>query len=119
CTGGVRCEKASAFLREQGFTKVRQLHGGVHEYGEQADGKFFEGEMFVFDKRLHVPVNKVNPTTLSHCIYCDQALTRYVDCVGPACDGLFICCPNCQENHLSACSANCEEKLRGQSQVLQ
>lgn len=112
CTGGVRCEKASAYLREQGFNDVRQLHGGIHDYGEKAGGQYFEGEMFVFDTRLHVPVNHVDPVTIAHCQYCQIPLTRYIDCVGPACDGLFICCENCQAEHLSACSEKCEAVLR-------
>jgi len=111
CTGGVRCEKASAYLREQGFKKVRQLHGGIHEYCEQTGGTHFEGELFVFDQRLHVPVNKIAPTTISSCIYCHKPLTRYIDCVAPACDGLFICCESCQEEHQAACSTACEDKI--------
>lgn len=112
CTGGVRCEKASAFLREQGFSKVRQLHGGIHEYGEQTGGKHFEGEMFVFDKRLHVPVNTVAPKVLSRCLYCEKAITRYVDCVAYGCPELFVCCESCQKEHNSACSPACEAKVR-------
>lgn len=112
CTGGVRCEKASAYLREQGFNKVRQLHGGVHVYSEVTGGAHFDGELFVFDKRLHVPINNVNPTVIAHCQYCQTPITRYIDCVGPACDGLFICCESCQDEHLSACSSDCEAKLR-------
>lgn len=111
CTGGVRCEKASAYLREHGFKNVRQLHGGIHEYGEQAGGKYFEGEMFVFDKRLHVPVNKENPSVISKCVYCEKPVTRYIDCVAFGCDGLFICCTDCQVKHKSACSKKCEEKI--------
>ncbi len=111
CTGGVRCEKASAYLREQGFKKVRQLHGGIHEYGEQAGGKHFEGEMFVFDKRLHVPVNTENPVVISKCLYCEQAITRYVDCAEYSCGELFICCEDCQEQHHGACSSECEVKI--------
>jgi UPF0176 protein len=111
CTGGVRCEKASAYLREQGFKNVRQLHGGIHEYGEQAGGKYFEGEMFVFDKRLHVPVNTENPTIISKCMYCAQPITRYVDCAEKSCPKLFICCAECQSLHSGACSAECEMKI--------
>lgn len=115
CTGGVRCEKASAYLREQGFDDVQQLHGGIHDYGEKTGGKYFEGEMFVFDNRLHVPVNTVDPTTIAQCFFCHTPITRYIDCKGPACDGLFICCSPCQEEHLSACSERCETLLREQS----
>lgn len=117
CTGGVRCEKASAFLREQGFKKVRQLHGGIHEYGEQAGGKYFEGEMFVFDKRLHVPVNKENPTVIAHCKYCEVPVTRYVDCTAFGCPELFICCESCQTKHSGACCSECEQKVTAQTQA--
>ncbi len=118
CTGGVRCEKASAYLREQGFQNVRQLHGGVHEYAEKTGGKFFDGELFVFDKRLHVPVNSVAPTVISHCTYCQRDCTEYVDCVAPGCDGLIICCAGCANEHHSACSSECEAVLtRHQTQA--
>jgi UPF0176 protein len=109
CTGGVRCEKASAYLREQGFTNVRQLHGGIHEYGQQVGGKHFEGEMFVFDKRLHVPVNTIDPTTISSCKHCQTKITRYVDCAAPTCDSLFVCCAQCETKHASTCSIKCEQ----------
>lgn len=112
CTGGVRCEKASAYLRQQGFKNVRQLHGGIHEYGEKAGGKHFEGEMFVFDKRLHVPVNKINPTVVSTCVYCTAPVTRYIDCAVKSCPSLFVCCSECETTHSAACSASCEETLR-------
>jgi UPF0176 protein len=103
CTGGVRCEKASAYLREQGFKNVRQLHGGIHEYGEKAGGKYFEGEMFVFDKRLHVPVNRVNPTVIAECVYCSKKVTRSVDCADHHCGELFTCCSDCQDSHQGLC----------------
>lgn len=112
CTGGVRCEKASAYLREKGFKKVRQLHGGVHQYGEETGGKYFEGELFVFDKRLHVPVNTIEPSTISCCLYCKSPITRFVDCAAPACGELFICCEMCQNEHHGACSAACEKIIK-------
>lgn len=111
CTGGVRCEKASAYLREHGFTKVRQLHGGIHDYGEQVGGKHFEGEMFVFDKRLHVPVNEVNPSVIASCQYCSKPITRYIDCSVLSCDSLFICCVECEKQHHATCSASCLQEL--------
>jgi UPF0176 protein len=115
CTGGVRCEKASAYMREQGFQNVRQLHGGIHEYGEQAGGKFFEGEMFVFDKRLHIPVNTENPVVIAHCVYCEVPITRYIDCAERRCGGLIVCCASCEETHLGACSLECENLIRSYS----
>lgn len=109
CTGGVRCEKASAYLREQGFQNVRQLHGGIHEYGEQTGGKYFEGEMFVFDKRLHVPVNTVDPSIISHCVYCQVPITRYIDCTVENCVELFICCSECEANYQGRCLGHADE----------
>lgn len=107
CTGGIRCEKASAYLREHGFQNVRQLHGGIHEYGRKAKGKHFEGEMFVFDKRLHVPVNEINPSVVSACTYCHQKVTRYIDCTSISCPSLFICCETCEKKYQGTCSAEC------------
>lgn len=103
CTGGIRCEKASAYLREQGFKKVRQLHGGVHVYAEKVGGKNFEGELFVFDKRLHMKINDVNPTVIAKCVYCQTNVTKLVDCSDKGCGELFVCCDNCQTTHQSHC----------------
>lgn len=111
CTGGVRCEKASALLIQNGFKNVKQLHGGIHEYGEKVGGKYFDGEMFVFDDRLHVPVNKINPEVITKCIYCDQSIARYIDCSVKSCDSLFICCEECQINYNGTCSTGCLSKL--------
>lgn len=114
CTGGIRCEKASTYLREIGFKKVRQLHGGIHEYCRKTDGKHFEGEMFVFDKRLHVPVNKANPTILTTCIYCQKPITRYIDCSIKSCHSLFICCETCEGKYSATCSDDCLKVLQDQ-----
>lgn len=111
CTGGVRCEKASAYLREQGFKKVRQLHGGVHVYAEKTGGKHFEGELFVFDKRLHVPINTVNPSVVARCLHCNQKISRYIDCAVKSCYSLFICCRSCEQSHQACCSKECQQKI--------
>ena len=112
CTGGIRCEKASAYLKEVGFKKVKQLHGGVHVYGEKAGGKHFEGELFVFDKRLNVPVNTVDPKIITKCTYCETPIARYADCEGQGCNVLFICCENCQIEHKSTCCEKCEATVK-------
>lgn len=105
CTGGIRCEKASAYLKEQGFTNVRQLHGGIHDYGDKTGGEYFEGEMFVFDKRLHIPINNVDPTTISTCEHCQTKISRYIDCSQLLnCQSLFICCQACEQKYNSTCS---------------
>lgn len=114
CTGGIRCEKASAYLKTKGFKRVRQLHGGIHEYAQKTGGKYFEGEMFVFDKRLHVPVNKVDPTIISVCIYCQKPVTRLIDCAVSSCNSLFTCCNTCEPKYSGTCSYNCLEILENQ-----
>jgi UPF0176 protein len=119
CTGGVRCEKASAYLVEQGFTNVRQLHGGIHEYGQRTGGKHFEGEMFVFDKRLHTPINSVDPSVISRCQYCATQIARYIDCAVLSCDSLFICCEDCEALHMAACSEECKAKVAASNSLLQ
>lgn len=106
CTGGIRCEKASAYLREQGFKKVRQLHGGVHVYAEKTGGKYFEGELFVFDKRLQMKINSVNPVTIAQCEYCNTLITRYIDCANATCPELFNCCANCETQHSALCKTH-------------
>ncbi|MEM7348471.1 MAG: rhodanese-related sulfurtransferase, partial [Chloroflexota bacterium] len=103
CTGGIRCEKASAYLKEQGFTNVRQLHGGIHRYGDLVDGKHFQGEMYVFDYRIHVPVNTVNPTVISQCIYCETLVSRYLNCTNKHCHDRIICCEACEAEHEGLC----------------
>lgn len=112
CTGGIRCEKASAYLKEQGFKNVRQLHGGIHRYSEKTGGKHFEGEMYVFDKRVHTPVNTVNPTIISECHHCGTKVARYINCCNAQCNRQFICCEQCDIEYGSGCSRECQQKTR-------
>ena len=111
CTGGIRCEKASAYLRENGFKNVRQLHGGIQTYGDKTGGKHFEGEMFIFDSRLQVPVNTTNPSDIAECKHCQKKVSRYIDCSISGCPSLFICCHDCEDKQQGTCSAECLNKL--------
>jgi UPF0176 protein len=86
CTGGIKCEKASAFLLEQGFENVYQLHGGIIKYGLEAQGEDFEGKCYVFDGRITAEVNKVNPTVVSKCYVTGQPSDRMVNCANPHCN---------------------------------
>jgi len=112
CTGGIRCEKASAYLKEVGFNNVRQLHGGIHNYSEVTGGKYFDGEMYVFDKRVHVPVNSVNPTVISTCYHCAKEVARYVNCCNARCNLQMICCEECELQYDGGCSKECQSKSR-------
>ena len=107
CTGGIRCEKFSALLKEKGFKNVRQLHGGIHRYYDLTGGKNFEGEMYVFDKRVHVPVNDVNPSVISECKHCEVKISRYVNCHNSKCNDRFICCEDCHLKLEGCCSQEC------------
>lgn len=86
CTGGIKCEKASAFLLEQGFENVYQLHGGIIKYGIEAEGEDFEGACYVFDNRIAAEVNKVNPKVVSKCYITGEPTTRMVNCANPHCN---------------------------------
>lgn len=108
CTGGIKCEKASAFLLEQGFKEVYQLHGGIINYGKEAGGQDFEGDCYVFDGRVHVPVNTVNPTVVTACHNCGTKSTRMVNCANPHCNDHFVQCEQCGEELHGACSHTCQ-----------
>lgn len=86
CTGGIRCEKASAFLLEQGFKNVYQLHGGIIKYGINTDGENFDGSCYVFDNRIGTEVNQANPTTISKCFVTGNPTKRMVNCANPHCN---------------------------------
>ena len=86
CTGGIKCEKASAYLLEQGFENVYQLHGGIIKYGIEAGGEDFEGKCYVFDNRIVANVNTVNPTVISTCYVTGARSDRMVNCANPACN---------------------------------
>ncbi|MBV6644684.1 MAG: rhodanese-related sulfurtransferase [Cyclobacteriaceae bacterium] len=86
CTGGIKCEKASAYLLEQGFENVYQLHGGIIKYGIEADGEDFEGKCYVFDNRIVKEVNKVNPSVIGKCHVTGEASDRMVNCANPDCN---------------------------------
>jgi UPF0176 protein len=108
CTGGVKCEKASAFLLEKGFENVYQLHGGIIKYGIEEGGEDFEGKCYVFDNRLTVDVNKVNPTVISTCYVCGELSDRMVNCANSTCNIHVPMCEKCGEEMEGACSETCK-----------
>ena len=86
CTGGIKCEKASAYLLEQGFENVYQLHGGIIKYGIEAGGQDFEGKCYVFDNRITADINHVNPSVISTCYVSGVLTDRMVNCANPTCN---------------------------------
>lgn len=112
CTGGIKCEKASAYLLDQGFKNVYQLHGGIIKYGIEEGGEDFEGKCYVFDNRLAVEVNKVNPKTISKCHICQAECDRMVNCANPECNNHVAICANCLLEMEGACKEECKNHPR-------
>lgn len=104
CTGGIRCEKISALLVDKGLENVKQLHGGIHRYSDETGGENFDGTMYVFDNRVHIDVNKVNPEIVSQCEYCGKKVARYNNCANVLCNRQFICCEDCESLHNRMCT---------------
>lgn len=114
CTGGIRCEKLSGFLLQEGFSEVYQLHGGIIRYAQDPNvqGKLFDGKCYVFDERVAVPVNREEDRVVSRCRHCDTPSDRYVNCANLDCDLQFFCCEECDRAHRRSCSAECGESPR-------
>jgi UPF0176 protein len=111
CTGGIRCEKLSALLLREGFEDVSQLEGGIVEYGYDAEvrGRDFEGECYVFDQRIGVPVNRTDTAkVVSCCERCGEPSVRYQNCGFAPCNRQFFLCERCEEKDGDRyCSAGC------------
>ena len=112
CTGGIKCEKASALLLHEGFENVYQLHGGIIKYGKEAGGEDFEGKCYVFDNRVAVDVNSVNPVVISTCRNCGAHTTKMINCANPECNEHFTQCDNCGKKLDGACSDSCQSHPR-------
>jgi UPF0176 protein len=110
CTGGIRCEKATAFLIENGFKEVYHLRGGIIEYGKKVGGKDFDGKCYVFDNRITVDVNDVNPTVISVCFNCGKPSSRFINCANDECNNHFIQCEDCGWEMEGCCSTECKQR---------
>jgi UPF0176 protein len=94
CTGGVRCEKMSAYLMHEGFSDVHQLDGGIHTYMEKYPGEDFEGTLYTFDNRLTMDFGG-NRTIVGKCRFCKTSTEQYVNCANNMCHLHFLACTNC------------------------
>jgi UPF0176 protein len=107
CTGGIRCERASSYLKSKGVaTNVYQINGGIHTYTEQFPDGFFRGKNYVFDGRITV---KVNDDVLGTCFICTTPCDTYTNCINALCNLHFIGCSSCITKFQNACSAQCHE----------
>lgn len=110
CTGGIRCEKASAWMKHNGFSKVYHLEGGIIHYvkkaAEQGLPLKFHGKNFVFDERLG---ERITPEVISRCHQCGRPSDRHVNCSHEACHLLFIQCEQCAHQYHGCCSTACSD----------
>ncbi|MBP1931639.1 rhodanese-related sulfurtransferase [Ammoniphilus resinae] len=113
CTGGIRCEKLTAWMLEEGFQDVAQLHGGIVTYGqdEEVKGRLWDGKCYVFDERIAVPINRTSEDiVIGKCYHCGNPADHYINCLNETCDRRHIVCPECMELHRGYCSALCKEE---------
>ena len=113
CTGGIRCEKASAYYKHKGFKNVFQLEGGIIEYTRQVkeqelENKFI-GKNFVFDHRRS---ERITEDVIANCHQCGEACDTHVNCDNEACHLLFIQCKKCSEKMETCCSIECQEIIQ-------
>ena len=111
CTGGIRCEKTSAYLKHYGFTDVNQLHGGIIDYARQLNNNEtlsnnFEGKNFVFDERRG---ERISDDVISSCHQCGEPFDTHVNCQNVNCNLLFLQCDSCKEKYENCCSVDCIE----------
>lgn len=113
CTGGIRCEKASAYYKHKGFKNVFQLEGGIIEYARQVENKGLEnkflGKNFVFDHRRG---ERISDDVISHCHQCGSPCDTHVNCANEACHLLFIQCESCGEAMEQCCSTECQDIIQ-------
>jgi len=110
CTGGIRCEKASAYFKHKGFKNVYQLEGGIIEYTRQVndlklENKFI-GKNFVFDDRR---AEKISEDVIAQCHQCGESFDVHTNCANDACHLLFIQCNSCKVEMNNCCSSTCQE----------
>jgi UPF0176 protein len=110
CTGGIRCEKASAYMLHQGFKNVFHLEGGIIQYAKQVKEKGlpnkFHGKNFVFDQRLG---ERITEEIIAKCHQCGKPADTHVNCVNDSCHLLFIQCEDCKKEMEGCCSKECQD----------
>lgn len=108
CTGGIRCEKASAYFKHYGFKDVNQLHGGIIEYARQVKREGltskFIGKNFVFDERVG---ERITEDVIAQCHQCGAVCDTHVNCANDDCHLLFIQCDACAEKMKGCCTQAC------------
>ncbi len=110
CTGGIRCEKASAYMVERGFKDVYQLDGGIVNFIKKFPDTYWEGGMFVFDERRVVsPNSKEELKHIAQCYFCGKPTSYYINCHNVDCDTIIVSCHACKVKNDYCCSDECRE----------
>jgi len=118
CTGGIRCETATALLKKKGFKDVSQLHGGVHVYGQEFPDAYWEGKLYVFDERVAVPINTPqNRKILAQCLHCQTPCDDYINCTNAKCNKQIVICADCRVKWNDGCSEFCSQNPRHKKDV--
>ena len=113
CTGGIRCEKASAYYKHKGFKNVYQLEGGIINYVRQVEAEELEnkfiGKNFVFDQRRS---ERISDDVIAQCHQCGAPCDTHTNCANEACHLLFIQCDDCKAKMDNCCSSHCQEIIK-------
>lgn len=119
CTGGVRCEKASGLLKQEGFKDVYQLDGGIVSYMQKYPGKDFKGSLYVFDKRITMHFEDTEShQVIGKCERCDSPSEQYANCAHMTCHKHFIICESCLEKEQRPfCSEKCRDEMREKQKI--
>ena len=114
CTGGVRCEKFSGFLKNKGYDDVAQLHGGIVTYGydPEVQGALWDGQCYVFDQRISVPINRTEHVVVGKDFFTQEPCERYVNCANPECNKQLLMSEATEAKYLRACSDECRRSTR-------
>lgn len=114
CTGGIRCEKFSGWLLEEGFEDVSQLHGGIVSYGKdpEVQGELWDGQCYVFDNRISVPINRKEHVVVGVDYFDGQPCERYVNCANPECNQQILCSEENEHKYMRGCTHECRVSPR-------
>lgn len=114
CTGGIRCEKFSGWMKREGFGDVGQLHGGVATYAKDpvAKGQLWDGKMYVFDERHMVKINQVEDVVVGRDHYDGTPCERYIKCANPECNDHMLASEENEAKHLGGCKMECTKHPR-------
>lgn len=114
CTGGIRCEKFSGWLLEEGFEDVSQLHGGIVTYGKdpEVQGELWDGQCYVFDERIAVPINQKEHVIVGRDYFDGTPCERYVNCANPECNKQILASEENEHKYMRSCTDECRKHPR-------